>query len=137
MGKNDEIKNNYSKPEEFIIDIQSPYFLYPSYSSGAILAIVRFNGKNYDLWEQAVRTTLKAKNKLTFIDGKITKLVMKDGVYLTEANAWEMVNSIVKSWIMNVIDPKLHPSMAYVDSAQRMWDNIQKRYSVPNVPRIH
>ena len=38
---------------------------------------------------------------------------------------------------MNVIDPKLHPSVAYVDSAQRMCDNTQKRYSVSNVPRIH
>ena len=74
---------------------------------------------------------------MAFIDGKIIKPVIKHGVYSAEANAWEMVNSMVKSWIMNVIDPKLHPSVAYVDSAQRMWDNIRKRYSVPNVPRIH
>jgi len=137
MGKDDETKNNDSKPQEFIVDTQSPYFLYPLDSPGTILTIVRFNWKNYVMWEQVVRTALKAKNKLAFIDGKIIKPVIKDGFYSAEANAWEMVNSMVKSWIMNVINPKLHLSVAYVDSAQRMWDNIQKRYFVPNVPRIH
>jgi len=48
-----------------------------------------------------------------------------------------MVNSMITSWIMNVIDPKLHPSMACVDTAQKMWENIWKRYSIPNIPRIH
>ena len=38
---------------------------------------------------------------------------------------------------MNVIDPRLHSSLAYVDTAQKLWENIKKRYSVPNVPRIH
>ena len=74
--------------------------------------------------------------KLAFIDGKITKPTVKDGEYLTEANAWEIVNSMITSWIMDVIDPKLHASVAYVDSAQTMWENIWKRYSTPNVPRI-
>jgi len=44
---------------------------------------------------------------------------------------------MITSWIMNVIDPKLHVGVAYVDSAQTMWENIRKRYLVPNVPRIH
>ena len=96
MGKDDETKNNDPKPEEFIIDIQSPNFLHPSNLPGAILTTIRFNEKNYDMWEQAVQTALKAKNKLAFINGKITKPIMKDGVYSAEANAWEMVNSIVK-----------------------------------------
>ena len=25
----------------------------------------------------------------------------------------------------------------YADSAQAIWENIRKRYSVPNVPKIH
>jgi len=47
------------------------------------------------------------------------------------------VNSMVTSWILNVIDPKLHASIVYTDSAQATWENIQKRYAVPNVPKIH
>ena len=52
-------------------------------------------------------------------------------------NAWVMVNSMITSWISNVIDPKLHASTAYADPAQAIWENIQKRYSIPNVPKIH
>jgi len=79
----------------------------------------------------------RAKNKLAFIDRTLTKPTLKDNTNFAEANVLEMVNSMIASWIMNVIDPKLHPSAAYVDSAQRMWENIRKRYSIPNVPRIH
>jgi len=80
MGKDDEPQEPKSK--EFIIDLQSPYYLHPSESPGAIITAIKFDGKNCDLWEQAIRTTLKAKNKLAFIDGKITKPTVKEGEYL-------------------------------------------------------
>jgi len=51
----------------------SPYFLHPSDSPRAIITAIKFDGKNYDVWEQVVRTSLKSKNKLGFIDGTITK----------------------------------------------------------------
>ena len=49
----------------------------------------------------------------------------------------DIVNSMITSWILNVIDPKLHASIAYANSARAIWENIQKRYSVPNIPKIH
>jgi len=58
MRKDDEPKDNELNMKPFIIDSQSQYFLHPSSSPGAIITTVRFNGKNYDLWEQAVRTAL-------------------------------------------------------------------------------
>jgi len=77
---------------------------------------------------------LRAKNKLGFVDGTITKPDTKGG---DENFAMKMVNSMITSWIMNVIDPKLHGSIAYVNAAHAMWENIRKRYSIPNIPRIH
>ena len=45
---------------------------------------------------------------------------------------------MIMSWILNVIEPRLHARIAYAaDSAQAIWESIQKRYSVPNVPNIH
>ena len=126
------------KDETFIITPHSPYYLSPSDSPGALITAIRFDGKNYDLWEQAVKTALRAKNKLGFIDGTITKPEVTGGdESLVMANTWEMVNSMITSWIMNVIDPKLHASVAYAHSAYAIWENIRKRYSVPNIPRIH
>jgi len=98
---------------------------------------IKFDGRNYDLWHDVVITSLKSKNKLGFIDGSITKLKIKDGVFLDEARAWEMVNSMIVSWIMNVIDPRFHKSVAYVETAQQLRQNIKKWYDVPNIPKIH
>jgi len=58
------------------------------------------------MWEQAVRTTLKAINKLAFIDGELSRPENKDGKQIAGVNTWDMVNSIITSWIMNMIDLK-------------------------------
>ena len=108
------------KDEPFVITSQSPYFVHPSDSPGAIITAIKFDGKNYDLWEMTIRTSLKSKNKLSFIDGSITKPDLKDRVITEEGKAWEMVKSMIVSWIMNVIDPKLHKSVNYVDSVQKL-----------------
>jgi len=95
---------------------------------------VIFNGKNYELWQKAIRTVLKSKNKLGFIEGTLTKPTPK-GEDFSELNAWEMVNSMICSWIINVIDPKLHTSVAYAETAYEMWENLRKRYAIANTLR--
>ena len=72
------------KDEPFVITSQSPYFLHPLDFPGAIITAIKFDGKNYDFWEMAVRTSLKSKNKLSFIDGSIAKPDLKDGVITEE-----------------------------------------------------
>jgi len=85
--------------------------------------------KNYDIWEKAFKTTFKTKNKLGFIDGLIIKSKVKAGKNSNQINTWEIVNAMIMSYVMNMIDPKLHMSIAYVDSAQKMWDSIQNNMS--------
>ena len=45
----------------FVIEPHSRYYLHPSEGPGVLITAVVFDGKNYDLWERAVRTALKAK----------------------------------------------------------------------------
>ena len=40
-------------------------------------------------------------------------------------------------WIINVIDPRLRTSVAYVDTVALMWTHLKKHYSVSNTPKIH
>jgi len=119
--------------KKFVIETH----LHPSEGPGALITAIIFDGKNYDLWEKVVRTSLKSKNKLGFIEGTITKPSPKDGEDTTELQAWEMANSMVCSWILNVIEPKLRTSVAYVDTAMHMWTSLKKCYAVSNVPKIH
>jgi len=79
-----------------------------------------FDGDNYDLWEKALQTTLKSKNKLEFIDGTLKKPKIKEGDF-TKYHAWDIVKLMVYSWLLNVIKRKLHPSEAYAKTAKAMW----------------
>lgn len=120
----------------FIIEPQSPYYLHPLEGPRVLITIVVFNGKNYDIWEKDIQTSLKAKNTLGVIEGTLTRPAAKDGDD-SEVQAWEMVNSMVSSWILNVINPKLHTSVASVDTAKLMWETLKKRHAVANILKIH
>lgn len=82
MIKDDKPRDD--KTPEFVINSQSPSFLHPLDSPDAIIVNIRFNEKNYDLWEQAIRIALKSKNNIRFIDGKISKTKVPEGMYSGE-----------------------------------------------------
>jgi len=86
---------------------------------------------------KAVRTALKFKNKLGFIEETLKKLVSKEGEDTPKLHAWEMANSMIRSWILNFIDPKLRASIAYNDTTEFMWQNLNKLYAVSDAPKIH
>ena len=117
-----------------MIEPSSPLYLHPSDNPGATITTCVFNGENYDMWEKAVKNALRAKNKLGIIDGTINKPKGEDG---NELNAWEACNSMVISWMFNVIDKSLHSSVAYAQTAKDMWEDLKERYAVGNAPRVH
>jgi len=60
-----------------MIEPHSPYYLHPSEGPGMLTTAEVFDGKNYELWENAVRIAVKAKNRLGFIDGTLRNLKSK------------------------------------------------------------
>ena len=98
---------------------------HPLDGQGALITAEVFNGDNYDLWEKVVQTALKSKNKLGFIGRTLKKLEIKE-VHFTEYHPWDMVNSRVCSWLFNVIERKLCPSVAYAKMFKAMWEDLQK-----------
>ena len=130
-------KEKVTKLAPFVITPTSPYFVHPSEGSGTLITAVIFDGNNYDLWEKAVTTALRSKNKLGFINGKITEPTVATGADQSEVDAWEMVNSTACSWLLNIIDPKIRPSISYANIAKVMWEDLKKRYGVSDIPRIH
>jgi len=103
----------------FIIEPHSPYYLHPSEGPGALITAVVFDGKNYDLWEKAIHTALKAKNKLEIIDRTLKRPKPNENEEFSEYHAWDIANSMICSWIVNVIEPRLR-LMAYAGSAKDM-----------------
>jgi len=121
----------------FVIEPHSPYYLHPAEGPGVLITTVIFDGKNFDLWEIAVRMALKAKNKLGFIEGTLKRPAETSDEDFSEANAWDIVNSMLCSWLLNIIDPKLRMTVAYSETAYAMWNNLKRRYSVANTPKIY
>jgi len=119
----------------FVIESHSPYYLHPAEGLELLITAVIFDRKNFDLWEIAVRTALKAKNKLGFIEGTLKRPAETSDEDFSEANAWDMVNSMLCSCLRNIIDPRM--TVAYSETAYAMWNDLKKRYSVTNTPKTH
>ncbi|KAI4370664.1 hypothetical protein MLD38_018988 [Melastoma candidum] len=69
--------------------IPSVYLLSSSDSPGNILIACRLNGDNYLTWSRAMTTALRAKNKLSFVDGTLGK--PEEGI---EVHAWQHPNDL-------------------------------------------
>ena len=79
-----------------------------------------FDAKNYDLCKRVVKIALKAKKKLGFIDKRLTRLNPETDEEFLESYTWDMANSMLCSWLLTDIDPKLRMSIAYFDMAKVM-----------------
>ena len=74
------------------------------------------------------------EKKLGFIDGTLAKPEKKEGDF-TEYDVWDIVNSMIHSLLLNIIEKKLCPSVAYHETARAMCKDLQKRYGVASVPK--
>ncbi|XP_074277250.1 uncharacterized protein LOC141600891 [Silene latifolia] len=129
----DHGKGVESTNDKMTIPLSSPLFLHPSDSPSLKLTQTVFNGDNYDLWVDAVRNGLDAKNKLGFVDGTVAKPdESEDNNY--EVVAWRQCNAMVKAWLRNVIEEKLHPSITFPATVLEIWKELKERYSAGNAP---
>ncbi|KAJ1435351.1 Gag-polypeptide of LTR copia-type [Sesbania bispinosa] len=111
----------------------SPYYLGASDNPGTPLVTVPLTGDNYRNWARSMRTTLRAKTKLGFIDGTIKKPPVRS----PELFHWEKADSMVTAWIINSIDLSLHGSISHVTTARVVWVDLEERFAQTNAPRIH
>ena len=114
-------------------NLQSPYYLSSSDIPGNIICSVSLDGENYANWSRVVVNALKSKNKLSFIDGSLTK---PDNSF-SAVHAWEKGNAMVVAWLYNIINKNLHSSVAYAETTSEIWKGLRERYSQGNEIRIH
>ncbi|XP_074285517.1 uncharacterized protein LOC141611019 isoform X2 [Silene latifolia] len=125
-------------PKVEFISPSSPLYLHPNESTSLSLTPKKFNGENYDLWADAVRNALDAKNKLAFIEGKVKKPITPDGQEESlEAVAWRQCNAMLKAWIRCSIDEDLHASISFTGTIMEVWKELKERYAAGNAPRVH
>lgn len=110
----------------------SPHKLASSDTPGLLITLTQLRGDNYDEWARAIRTSLRAKKKLGFVDGSIVEPQKTDEDY----DDWISINSMLISWFMNTIESGLRSTVTYRDTTRELWVDIQERFDVSNGPRI-
>ncbi|GJX53038.1 retroelement pol polyprotein-like protein [Tanacetum coccineum] len=95
-----------------------------------IITQVQLRGPNYEEWARAMKTSLRVRRKFGFIDETIKQPTE------AELEDWWTVQSMLVSWIMNIIEPSLRTTISYVEEASALWKDIKERFSVANGPRI-
>ncbi|XP_074319020.1 uncharacterized protein LOC141655926 [Silene latifolia] len=135
MTGDDKLKGAKEGPKT--IPMTSPLYLHPSDNPNLGVTQIIFDGNNYDLWAAAVKNGLDAKNKLAFIEGRVKKPVCDEEEESMESVAWRQCNAMVRAWLRNVIDPKLHSSITFTQPVHEIWEELRGRYSAGNAPRVH
>ena len=79
-----------------------------------------------------MQIALRAKKKYGFTDGP-AKQPDDDSPDLEH---WWIVNSIVVSWILNMIELTLRSTITHIEIAKDVWEDIRERFFVANRPQV-
>lgn len=80
-----------------------------------------------------MRNALRAKKKLEFVEGTLTK-PSDDSA---ETEDWWMVNSMLVAWIFNTIELTLSSTVTYTETVKEFWDDLRHRFSIGNGARVY
>ncbi|XP_017415208.2 uncharacterized protein LOC108326303 isoform X5 [Vigna angularis] len=125
-------KEGEKSESEVVKKMSSPYDLSASDNPGNVITQVQLKGENYEEWAKAVKISLRARRKWGFIDGTHTE----PETDTSKIEDWWTIQSMLVSWILNTIEPNLRSTIAYMENAKDLWDDIKERFSIVNGPRI-
>nr|KYP38555.1 hypothetical protein KK1_040198 [Cajanus cajan] len=113
-------------------EYSNPLFLHPSDNPSSIVVSQPLTESNWRSWSNAMRMTLKGKNKLGFIDGSILEPLVED----SKRPSWKRNNNIIASWIMNSVLKDIAASISYTCTTSKIWNDLKTRFQKKNGPRI-
>ena len=91
-----------------------------------------FSGEDFDSWKRTFLIALSYKNKIGFIDGKVSRPA-DDSPLLPY---WQRCNDLVVSWILNALHKDISGSVLYCDTAQQMWNELLERFGQSNKAKL-
>lgn len=71
----------------------SPYYLVPSYNPGTAITPVVLTGQNYAEWALELENELRAKRKITFVNGSLK--IPDEAEKPLEAKMWRTANPLI------------------------------------------
>lgn len=110
-----------------------PLYLHASDHPSLKLVSNQLTLNNYLLWNRSMRVALKSKNKLSFIDGAYPQ---PEDVLSEAYQSWSFVDSMVISWIINVMTKDLAEAYLYSSSLRALWLELEEKYDVSDKSQI-
>ena len=116
-----------------VTDSGSPLYIYLSDTLSSTLISEQLTGtENYGIWSHAMTVSLRAKNKLGFVDGSCEKSKFNESLYAQ----WERCNSLVLACIFNTVSKEIFNSIVYSTSAYQVWQDLQEQYNKINGTKV-
>ncbi|RVW79438.1 hypothetical protein VitviT2T_030422 [Vitis vinifera] len=124
------VMSSTSSPVE---DFSSSFFLHNGDHPRLIFVSHHFHGPNYNTWSWAMLLAFIAKNKMGFIDDSIPQpATTNDLLY----GAWNRCNSMVNSWILNLVAKEIVASLLYISTTTEIWNGLGEQFHQTNAPQI-
>lgn len=114
--------NNQSNQTQINLDTSSPYTLHAFDNPGTALVTCLLKEENYPTWRRAMTNALQAKNKFGFVD----RSIIRPSPGSQKESAWIKCNSMVLSWIFNSLHPTLYDSVAFFQTAEELWKDLEE-----------
>lgn len=114
-------------------DPSSIYYLHPSDHTGMKLVYFIFTGSNFANWKRSMSIGLIAKNKMSFVDGTLTK----PETTAENFKSWSRCNSMVTGWIRTALDPSIAASILYIDTARDVWVDLEEGFDQVTSAQIY
>uniref|UniRef100_A0A803KVU3 Retrotransposon Copia-like N-terminal domain-containing protein n=1 Tax=Chenopodium quinoa TaxID=63459 RepID=A0A803KVU3_CHEQI len=108
--------------EDGKIDPSSPFYLGAGNQPGNLITHVVLKSYNYLPWSRAITLSLKSRRKFGFLDGTINKPAEKKKLL-----DWDTVNSMLVSWILRAIDPKI-ALLSLTSRRQRNYGTMKRDF---------
>lgn len=80
-----------------------------------------------------MKLALGSKNKLGFLEGKIKKPAPDDEKY----PLWVRNDYMIRGWLCRSIDERIANSLTYIESVEKLWEELKERYAQTNAPLLY
>ncbi|CAL1396853.1 unnamed protein product [Linum trigynum] len=92
---------------------------------------VKFNGKNFPLWELHFRVFVHGRGLLPILDGSLPE---PDVTATAKARAdWAIQNAQVTSWLLSSMEPGISLSLRAFTTAHAMWQHLLALHSQTDI----
>lgn len=114
-------------------NFNDPLYIHPSDTPGANLVSGQLIGvETYGIWSRAMLIALRAKNKITFIDGSCRRPSAGSQTLLQ----WERCNALLLSWILNTVSKEIFGGIIYTSDASAVWTDLKEQFDKINGSQI-